>query len=321
MTPRQTLILDSSQLSQYFSCAENWNLGSQQNLVAIDKRDPSSTQVPSEAITMGSLGHKYLEIYYLELFRTKSPQQAAAAALAFNPDLADFADNNNYPLDPLNRKKVLERFKDYLMTYPADRDFQVAYKKLPAIFATNDCCNGQWKESLIDSFRYEPLIEKGFSYKLFESYEYLFVLEGRIDFMGYAKDGTLIFMDHKFQLREHLLYERNVQFLNYALATGLNLGVINYIRLHDKVQVKTFVRQPLSFSSLRLYHWKQELIEKYVEIAKAIRTDSFPQNWGSCSGQWGRPCMFTPLCNEYNTSSREAIRQRDFTTKAIWRPW
>ncbi len=191
--------------------------------------------------------------------------------------------------------------------------YKPAYKKIHRIEAQNGV--------LADTVGRDPLIEKGFSYKLFESSEYLFVLEGRIDFMGEAQDGTLLWMDHKFQLREHLLYAKAVQFRNYALATGLNLAVINYVRLHEKIEKNTFVRQPLSFSSLEMRHWKAELTETYVTIAKQVATGHFPQNRNSCGGAWGRPCMYTPLCEEYNLQTREAVKRRDFVARKEWRPW
>ena len=305
----QTLILDSSQISAHEECPTIW---ANRGLIAIDRNAPSGSVI-GEAMAMGTLGHKYLEIYYTELCKTKGDSEVAArAALAFDPDAADQTDPQ-YPLDLNNRAKVNQRFCDYLLNYPAANDYIPAFKPKHTIVARDGM--------LVDSFVRDPLIEKGFSYKLFESSEYLFVLEGRIDFMGETKDGTTLWMDHKFQLREHLLYNKAIQFRNYALATGLNLAVINYIRLHDKIGPKTFVRQPLSFSSLEMRYWKEELTEIFVRIAKECARGEFPQNRNSCGGAWGRPCQFTPLCEEYNLATREAVRKRDFAPRKEWRPW
>ncbi len=304
----QTLILDSSQISAWFECPTEWSL---RGFVQIDKKNPSETLRPGAAMAMGSLGHKYLEIYYTQLALTNDSKYASIKAIDFDPDIEDKEDSQ-YPLDPALRLKVKQRFVDYVTMY-ASGDYRPAYKKIHQV--------GVRDGILTDTIGRDPLIEKGFSYKLFESSEYLFVLEGRIDFMGEAQDGTLLWMDHKFQLREHLLYAKAVQFRNYALATGLNLAVINYVRLHDQIQKNTFVRQPLSFSSLEMRHWKQELTETYVTIAKQVASGAFPQNRNSCGGAWGRPCMYTPLCEEYNSLTREAVRKRDFVARKEWRPW
>lgn len=304
----QTLILDSSQISAWFECPTEWSL---RGFVPINKLDPSKTLRPGDAMAMGSLGHKYLEIYYTELGSGQHRLAAIAEATRFDPDIEDKTDPQ-FPLDKTLRDKVKQRFIDYTLMY-ASGDYKPAYKKVHKVEVRNG--------TLYDAVGRDPLIEKGFSYKLFESSEYLFVLEGRIDFMGEAQDGTLLWMDHKLQLREHLLYSKAIQFRNYSLATGLNLAVINYIRLHDKLCDKTFVRQPLSFSSLEMRHWKQELIDTYVTIAKQVAAGAFPQNRNSCGGAWGRPCMYTPLCEEYNLQTRDAVKRRDFVPRKEWRPW
>jgi hypothetical protein len=298
----QTLILDSSQISNWFECPQMW---ANRGLIAINKKDPAATNEPSDAIAMGNLGHKYLELYYSKLAETQSGEEAANSALSAELIAEE------YPKDAELRSKVRQRFSEYLMFYA--EDFQPAFRNKPGVAVRNGLPT--------DVVIRDPLIEKGFSYKLYESSEYLFVLEGRIDFVGTAKDGTYFWMDHKWQMREHLLYAKAIQFRNYALVTGLNLAVINYVRLHEKIQKNTFVRQPLSFSSMEARNWKDELIETYVEIAHQVRDQEFPMNRNSCGGSWGRPCMFTPLCEEYSLATRAAIQKRDFTARKEWRPW
>ncbi len=338
----QTLILDSSQISNALSCLQSW---ANRGLIAINKKCPEETLRPGDALAAGSLGHKYLEIYYHELAKSGDPALSAKVALAFDPDKEDLVDKQ-FPLDAELREKVRLRVIDYLLYYN-QKDYVPAHKKVHSVIVKKVCrlcntvvngkplplngCPHEVVERLCDSFEKDPLIEKGFSYKLFESPEYLFVLEGRIDFMGEASDGTLLWMDHKFQFRKHNLYHKSIQFKNYSLATGLNLAVINYIRLTEKVDKETFVRQPLSFSSLEMRHWKQELTDIYVGIAKTIAdpnyylndglTYSRSQNRGSCAGAWGKSCQYAPLCEEYNPQIRAAVQKRDFMPRKEWRPW
>jgi hypothetical protein len=305
----QTLILDSSQISQWSECPTAW---SNRGLIQINKKDPDETFRPSDAIAAGSLGHKYLELYYTELALSNDSAAAARLALDFNPDEADKTEKQ-FPLDVQLRARVKQRIVDYFMMYGPNRDYKPSFKKKASI----EIRKGLPHDVLVK----DPLIEKGFSYKLYEDYHYLFVLEGRIDFIGEAQDGTLLWMDHKFQFREHELYHKSIQFRNYSLVTGLNLAVVNYIRLHDKVQPRTFIRQPLSFSSLEMKYWKEELIEIYKKIAKQVALGNFPQNRNSCAGAWGKPCQYTPLCEEYNPTIRAAIQKRDFTQRKTWKPW
>jgi hypothetical protein len=305
----QTLILDSSQISQWYECGTEW---SQRGLIQINKKDPTETFRPSDALAAGSLGHKYLEIYYTELALSGDSALAARRTLAFNPDEADKIEKQ-FPLDIALRAKVKQRVVDYFMFYGPGRDYKPAFKKKAIV----EIYNGLPRDALVR----DPLVEKGFSYKLFENKQYLFVLEGRIDFIGEAQDGTILWMDHKFQFREHELYVKSIQFRNYSLATNLNLAVINYIRLHDKIQPKTFLRQSLTFSSLEMRHWKEELTDIYMQIARQVVVGNYPKNRNSCSGAWGKPCQYVSLCEEYNLEIRAAIQKRDFTQRKEWRPW
>jgi len=304
----QTLIMDSSQISQWYECSQRW---ANRGLIAINKQDPELTLQPGEAMAAGTLGHKYLEIYYQALAATGDRDASALYAYGFNPDAEDQADEN-FPLNPELRSFVRTRFSDYLTNYRAG-DYTPATKKVHTVSTKNG--------TLCDSYALAPLVEKGFSYKLYESSEYLFILEGRIDFMGVAQDGTYFWMDHKWQFKEHNLYPKSIQFRNYSLATGLNLAVINYIRLHKTISKNTFVQQPLSFSAYELRCWKEELIDIYVQIAKQVREQNFPKNRASCGHGWGGFCQFVPLCDEWNPSIREIIKKRDFMPQKEWRPW
>ncbi len=320
---KQTLILDSSQLSVLGECEERWRLENQENLIHIrkDLAAPGmsaetlslESNRPNDPIAAGSLGHKYLEIYYRSLGLTQDQTLACRDALAFDPDAADFVDEHQYPLKKELKAQVRSRFTEYLMTYAA-RDYEVSRKRSPSICVSDE-------GELYDCYVYTPLIEQGFSYHLYEDSQYLFILEGKIDFIG-ETNGTRLWMDHKWQFRERELYRKSIQFRNYALATGLDLGIINYVRLHKEVNPKTtFVRQPISFSAYERRCWKEELISLFMGYAHKLRDSDLKQNFSACGGKFGYICEFTPLCEEWNPATREAIKARDFTTRKEWLPW
>ncbi len=306
----KTLILDSTQISSFYECPTLWDYAHNQSIAL--------SNVVRDDIAAGSMGHKLLEIYLRERgsYPAATPQaaQAVKKMLAFNVDAEDKCetDQHGFPLSPELRQRVLARLTDYLMVY-SQNDYKTLMRQRPCIKIDE---NGL----PFDSFTNEPLVEQGFSYKLLDAKEYLFVLEGKVDWM-INLSGQPAWVDHKWQFRERRLYPKSIQFRNYSLALNLNLGVINYIRMHTKLNDNTFVRDPISFSSLELQWWKQELIEKYIEIVRMRERGAFLQNFGSCGGKFGYACDFTQLCEERNADSRAKIQEAKYVKKVEWKPW
>ena len=175
----------------------------------------------------------------------------------------------------------------------------------------------------------KPLVEQGFSYPLLDTPEYLFVLEGRIDVMAQLNNGSNGIVDHKFQGRERSLYGKSIQFRNYAMVSDFNYVVVNYIRLHQAISEKTFVRDTIYFSSLEKQIWKRRLIEKYKKIAhdreiaaQKMGHSAFEKEESACSGKFGYPCEFTKICNDnFDLVSIQAVKEQFFKKREVWKPW
>lgn len=315
---KTTLILDSSQISKFLSCPLSHQLAYEENLEL-------SGEV-REDFAMGTYGHKLLEIYYKNKALGLESGIAASKALNFNIDKQtckcghdveqhkQYGDCNtfdaksecpcqefdpvHFPLADKTRISVRERFELYWMKYMRG-DF------------TPEILNG------------EPQIEKGFSYPLVDDSQRLYVLEGRIDFIG-SQQSTRLFMDHKWQGRSRALYKKDIQFRNYALVTGCSLGFINYVRLKKEVDDTIFERAPINFNALERDAWRDELIGIYDEITaikNMVEHWDMPKNRASCSGKFGYPCEFTKLCDEINPSARENLKKSYYHIKTPWKPW
>lgn len=330
---KQSLVLDSSQISTFLDCPQQWDYCYNESLVTIGE----AVSTKSSAMAMGTLIHKYLEIYYKE--RANGNYSAAAdVALAFDPDDQDCkcghlkvnhvlmhsiniaetcvspdmlteTDTNEcrdcdcqdyrpepFPVTPEDRELVRKRFLEYTWTY-AKNDFQ-------PINAES--------------------VELGFSYRLYEDDNYLFVLEGRIDGLGTLGQHQL-WWDHKSQSRRRDLYPQSIQFRNYALTTKKLYGIINYIRMTKKVDDSTYKRQIVSFPSDYLEWWERELIGLYFKVLEQLglqqRTGKIEQNWGACSGKYGYPCNYTTLCEERNSHVRDNLKKQFYTERPKWHPW
>lgn len=302
--PRQVLVLDSSQISTFLECPTKWEL--------INIESLAKSNVVDDPLSAGTLMHKYLEIYYTAIGRGIPPDKATRLALEFNPDEKDESDKHQYPLGSEIRQQLTNRFLEYTMVY-SQGDYEVATRPRHKIsIDANDLP--------YDDYDCEPLVEQGFSYELYNTNEFLFVLEGRIDFIGSTK-GNPLWMDHKLQFRERSLYKKRIQFRNYSLALGYNLGIINYIRMHKSASKTTLVREPISFSSYENRVWADELRDIYRRIAGELASGHLELNRDSCEGKFGYRCQFTDVCEEYNETTKAAIKARDFVKREEWKPW
>ena len=173
----------------------------------------------------------------------------------------------------------------------------------------------------IDLFEPNPLVEKGFSFELLNTLDYLFILEGRVDLIG-DLNGTLCFLDHKFQSRKRNLYQKSIQFRNYSLALNLPLGIINYIRLAKEVTKEdTFKRELIQFPLWEREWWRGELIKLFHHIASSMKSKEFKKNYSQCTGKFGYHCQFTKICEEHNLVTIDAIKEQHYKKKEEWKPW
>lgn len=304
---RLTLILDSTQINDFYSCPMFWNLYHRQGLI------PIKDTIESKYRDAGSFAHLMLEHYYNNIHI--GVREACQAARAVQ--------NTYSTVDAALEKLIRDRFEQYWMKWMVLKDIEPLTQKIHKIeIGTNGLP--------VDIYEEQPIVEKGFSYCLLDNANYLFVLEGKLDVLG-TYSGVRAFMDHKFQFREHNLYDKRIQFRNYALGTECSTGIVNYIRFHQKLQDNTLVRDVTTIMKDETRWWKSELIKKYTEIAHAIENDSFLNNWGSCEGRYGSPCIFTSnkrtarmgICdNQGNPSMLHFIKQANYTTKSeTWSPW
>lgn len=294
---RQTIIADASQVAEWFQCHEKRHLEYGECLEPASEFDKSDK--PMDA---GSFGHKLLEIYY----RGDCTQDAINNALAVEPPAA-------LNLSTAMRDLVRNRFIHYYMTY-CTRDITPLTKKKYTIKIGESGLP-------IDKWVDEPLVEQGFSYELLNTREYLFIVEGKVDLIGLIANSTMGFMDHKFQFREKQLYKKRVQFKTYAMATGLSMGIVNYIRLHKEVTSKTLQREIISFTPLEIKMWKQELTEVFVKMALEERTGVREKNRDSCEGKYGYECPYTKICEEPSLVVVQGIKDTYFRRKEEWKPW
>lgn len=326
-----TLVQDSSSISLFELCPQKWY-----NLY-IKGLEPA-TLVPDESMNAGTYGHKLLDIYYRLKFRGLALNDIVEACLNYDPDVeeCECGCSKEYhcpilqlnieecrrcrkcmhfrphvlELQPAARKKIQKRFREYVLYYQRVDDI------IPLS---------------------EQAVEIGFSEPIYEDRENHFVLEGRIDVIGKIQ-GLDCFMDHKFQSKTYWLYNKSIQFKNYALISRVPMAVINYVRLTEKVvQNETLTREFITFNTVELNTWHKRLVKIFFEMKHVLQNadnrrnglGEAPRNWGACQGERltfdkDKPayCWYTKLCEEVDPKIAHRKEESLFKVRAVqWRPW
>ena len=306
-TEKFTLILDSSQLSTIYSCMQKWDWSQNHKLYKLS--DEGGELPLSQAILGGTYGHKLMEVYDTVLMKTGDAVEAIS--IAGNEETWSIKEPQHFftsgdkvetflreisTLDPKRKSLVYQRAFGSIVRYARD-----PYTVLG--------------------------VEQGFSHKLYEDDNNLFILEGRFDIL-IEKQGIRLWADHKFQDQARNLYPKNVQFRNYSMVSGCNTGMINYVRLNQSETPTTYHRALTPFSPDELEAWRNELILKYFEV-KSFKLYGPPVNhtvkWrnrGTCGHFEYDECWYTQLCNETNPELIQIrIDQNYGIREKMWRPW
>ena len=314
-----TLILDSSQINCFLECPTLWYYQYVKRLIL-----PVAGEKDDSSMDMGTYGHHLLAVYYRKRRLGISFNDAVEASFNFDIDNHTCSkcncDVSNHKLIDSIKLYECQQCHNCLLPAPAPKAFPLRQDLRQKV--KNRLREYFLKYQANDFTAVSPeSVEVGFSEPIYEDSQNLFVLEGRIDLIG-QQQGLDLLVDHKFQLRKHNLYKKSIQFRNYALIAKKLMLIINYVRLSDKANDDTLVRDIASFTVPELLDWKKKLIQIFFDIKEAIQTQNFDQNWSSCSGKYGYPCSFATLCEEVNKDVVQLKERQLYEVKtSIWRPW
>jgi PD-(D/E)XK nuclease superfamily len=323
-----TLVLDSSQLSTYLECPQLWYYKYVKHLIPV-----AFSEGTTPAMNAGTYGHKLLDIYYRCRAKGLKIGDAIDKAISYDPDKdtceCGCADEYHL-LNPILEEEGIrecQRCSKCLTFRPRHFDLDVDMRAK----VLNRIREYFFKYQHNDFVALSPEhVEVGFSETIYEDDSNLFVLEGRMDLIG-EQQGLRLIADHKFQLQTHWLYPHAIQFKNYALIAKANLFIINYIRLHQKMEEGvTLTRRLISYSQDMHEAWKRKLIDTYFKVKNTIQSKEAEHNWGACKGfgltfKEAEPkyCYFNQLCEcSGGKPMVDTIEKTLFKIRQdIWRPW
>lgn len=171
----------------------------------------------------------------------------------------------------------------------------------------------------------QPLaVEKGFSKIIYEDEYFLFIYEGRIDFIGkFPNDPMKYWVDHKTEARKEDLNPNSFQFIGYSWALETNNGLINYIGFQEsKGPSEAFRRTIITHKRNLIEEWKQDAINIFFRMAALHIHGIYLKYRTNCKHYSCSPCVFHEVCNETNPRIINAILQKDFVVRdKPWRAW
>lgn len=171
-------------------------------------------------------------------------------------------------------------------------------------------------------------VETGFSKILYEDDNYLFIYEGRPDWVFRLNDNVdsiLGVADHKSQSRHYDHYFYNDQALGYCWAAGTQLFTYNYFGLQETGTPDSWFRRSKKiFQPQEIGEWHKTTIEWYFKIARILEEAVFFGNksqWDKswqCQNGWGI-CEFARICEAPSIMKEDVInRFYQISTHKAW---
>lgn len=279
---KKILTLNSTNIATFLECPRKYKYSAEQSLVTKNFR--------SEAMDKGELMHHLICRWFeLRMARDKNPLVTITEEMRL-------LNGRFNSLEKEDLEFLRQRFFAYTMFWSDDQ-------AKPLVL------NGK------------VAVEVGFTVKIFEDSDFIFLLEGRLDRVA-EQQGITFLLDHKTFSRKYDYSHRRPQFLNYVLGAQLSGLLINkicidYIGLTQTINKETFRRDMFSYPQGTIQEWKQFLIDRvYFPIARG----DFYKNRGACAGAW-YPCYFIELCDCPSKRAEEELIQLKYEKREQHRSW
>jgi PD-(D/E)XK nuclease superfamily len=297
---QKIISIDSSILNVFQSCARKAKYSFVDNLHPPEK---------AEALEVGDLMHKMLEIYYSlqinsfkdkELF--KEIREAGISPFQSPQGLIDLPNVSDLPaIKDLSVKSA--RYFATKMSLPSEEVEETVFQfsEYADYYAHDSWC---------------PLaVEEVGSKVLFESEDLKIIYNFKIDLI--AEQGrTIAPFDHKTARRRQEPSSLSNQFIGYCYGLNLNSIVINKIGFQKTLTPKErFNRFILTISDERIKEWIDNTVWWVKRLQDCLEFDYWPMDLTSCDKYSG--CIFMKLC-ESDPESRLYKIERDYKVEAPW---
>lgn len=261
------IVLDASKIDLFETCAQRYNYRYNHNKVIPMIGKP-------KALDLGGLCHEGFAVYFVALQEQKHYSDRMQAALNKIREISSNPDLSSAEPDDVNQLlKSFEESCDY------------------------------WRSE--DENSVEVLaVEQPFAYVLYEDEDIRILISGKIDLLtnfhgvGRASSYSNLPFDHKTVSRDSEILRKANQFINYCNAVGSNYLIVNRVGLQKSLKPEDKYRRiPLSYDSLYIQAWKDNLIKMLMqEFVTCVTDDYWPEKPTSCN-KFNRLCEYYRICD------------------------
>jgi hypothetical protein len=309
MGGKKNVIMDSQILTALMSCPRMADFRFNHNLMSIGGKGNS--------LEVGSIVHKFLEVYYQSQINKISKTQAAGFA---------FAAAELY----IQGCRYCTDFEPTSETLKPSCGHQV--NEYPGVFNTPKESEGYiigWHYALDSCQQYlerwrndswTPLeVERVRGGILYQDDEIRVMWKAKIDTLMNTGEVNEP-MDHKTMKQNRPNLSLNNQFMGQCIVTGARKLWINKFGFQKTLKPEEkFIRVSIPYSAERLFEWQSETLPFYARLLLMYsETGHFPPNYSSCETKYGM-CSYVPVC-ESEQSQRETELKRLFKVGPVWNP-
>jgi len=304
MGEKKNIVLDASVLSTLMGCARLVDLRYNNRFIPLKGK--------SNSLEVGSVVHKFLEIYYKNIIngfsKSISLQHGMAAAEMYITGCKTCMDGtrtcNHQPDEYPGLKNT-----------PPDSTTQP--KRIGWKYALDTCqqyydyyTNDHWVPLEVEVVKGEVLYEDDTIRVLWKS---------KLDWIADTNQAILP-IDHKTGQARREMLSLNNQFIGQCLIMKTRTMIINHVGFQTTLKpADKFVREPISYSADRLIEWQSEILPywayRYLEYHES---GYWPPNFTHCDTKYG-PCVMRGIC-ESDRGMREEEIKINFMIGAEWNP-
>lgn len=324
-TKKINISLDATALSALMKCGRYYDLNLNHKFQSLKGKGNS--------LEIGSIIHKFMEVYYKSQMNGISKSQAfgfgIAAAELYIQGCKECTNFEPYHFENPNQNRVDHICNELCILKPPCNHPVNEYPGLTNTPSESDGYIIGWKFALQTCDEYAKHYtsdswvtldtEVVKSKILYEDDEIRILWKAKLDWIVDTNSGIFP-CDHKTAKQDRDTLSINNQFMGQCHIMGTRNVFINKIGLQKtKKPDEKFKRVSISYSASRLQEWQSVILPYWSKtLLMYDQTGHYPANFNSCESKFGK-CNFYEVC-ESDTEMREEVIRMNFYVGKEWNP-